>query len=83
MDHYRIYISTIQVDPFAPPSSVRVRVPQTLAQFPRDTRLPDGIPYDVFHTTRVHSELLQDLVTVGKAIERVFGKKEVVEEKIL
>ncbi|CAH1759578.1 7082_t:CDS:2 [Entrophospora sp. SA101] len=47
------------------------------------TRLPDGIPYDVFHTTRVHSELLQDLVTVGKAIERVFGKKEVVEEKIL
>ncbi|CAJ0635529.1 9324_t:CDS:10 [Entrophospora sp. SA101] len=59
MDHYRIYISTIQVDPFAPPSSVRVRVPQTLAQFPREylTSKIRNVALCDYLTRHIHSVL--------------------------
>jgi predicted ABC-class ATPase len=33
---YKLYIDKVQSDPFAPPSLVRVEVPQKLAQFPQD-----------------------------------------------
>nr|CAG8547146.1 9633_t:CDS:10 [Entrophospora candida] len=55
---YKQY-NRIKVDPFAPPSSVRVRVPQTLAQFPREylTSKIRNVALCDYLTRHIHSVL--------------------------